>query len=285
MAQYYDDIIRENMAELLFGLAKHMLGKDIQSNKPLNVSLRETLSREPDFLQIVEVEGKELILHIEFQSTDDALMRYREAIYNILIRMQEGEELALEQHILYLGEHPPERMQPPEDSSKLLIPKYTVHYFGNFPYTDFLFSPAPEVVVFTILCNFLGQDPEKVITQIIKRLSSLCSQELAFGKYLKQLEILAKKRNLQEQVIEIQRTMPFTYNLQEDIRFKQGQQSGIKLGKAQGIKLGEERGAEKEKHIRIKRMLSKGLSPELVVEWGGYEMKLVLEIQKKMAQE
>jgi len=76
MAQHYDDIIRENMAELLFGLAKHMLGKDIQSNTPLNVSLRETLAREPDFLQIVEVEGKKLILHIEFQSTDDKQMYY-----------------------------------------------------------------------------------------------------------------------------------------------------------------------------------------------------------------
>jgi len=306
MPQYYDDIIRENMAELLFGLAKHMLGKDIQSNEPLNISLRETLSRNPDFLQLVEVDGKKLILHIEFQSTDDADMKYREAIYNLLIRMQEGEELELEQHIFYLGSERPTRMYPPEENDRRVpIPRYSVHHFGGLPYTDFLFSNAPEMVVFTILCDFQGQDPEKIVAVIIQRLTNLCTEELAFGKYLKQLEILAKKRNLQEKVIEIQRTMPFTYNLQEDIRFQQGvkvgEKRGIERGEKRGIKLGEERGkreglnigekrgiklgAEQEKRTRIKRMLSKGLTPDEVVEWGGYERKLVLEIHQKMQEQ
>ena len=297
MAQHYDDIIRENMAELLFGLAKHMLGKDIQSNTPLNVSLRETLAREPDFLQVVEVEGKKLILHIEFQSTDDKQMYYRQMIYHVLIRKQEGIELDLEQHVLYLGTKSPDKMRNPKIKD-LPPPTYQVHYFGSFPYRDFLFSSTPEMVVFTILCDFQGEDPEKVITLIIKRLTDLCIEELAFGKYIKQLEILAKKRNLQEQVIKIQGTMPFTYNLQEDIRFQQGveigvkrgekrgEERGIKLGEERGIKLGKEQGIklgeEREQRTRIKKLLLKGFSPDQIVDWMGYEKKLVLEVQSKL---
>ena len=68
-------------------------------------------------------------------------------------------------------------------------PTYQVHYFGSFPYRDFLFSSTPEMVVFTILCDFQGEDPKKVITLIIKRLTDLCVEELAFGKYIRQLEI------------------------------------------------------------------------------------------------
>jgi len=293
MPQHYDNIIRENIVELLFGLAKYMLGKDIQASEQLNLSLRKTLAREPDFLQVVEIGGKKLILHIEFQTTDDADICYREAIYNILIRMQEGEELALEQHIFYLGEKDPKKMKEGKTRNSL-IPPYTVHHFREFPYTDFLHSSSPEMVVFTILCNFLGNNPEEIITQILKRLAYLCTEELAYGKYLNQLEILAKIRNLQEQVIEIQKTMPFTYNLQEDIRFKQGiklgekrgfklgEKRGIKLGEKRGIELGEKRGEVKEQRMRIKKMLANGFSPEQIIEGAGYEEKLVLEIQKSM---
>jgi len=104
--------------------------------------------------------------------------------------------------------------------------------------------------------------------------------------------------NLQKQVIKIQGTMPFTYNLEEDIRFQQGveigikrglklakerriklgEERGIKLGKEQGIKLGEER----EQRTRIKKLLLKGFSQDQIVDWMEYEKKLVLEVQNKL---
>ena len=89
--------------------------------------------------------------------------------------------------------------------------------------------------------------------------------------------------------------MPFTYNLQEDIRFQQGvefgvkrgEKRGIKLGKEQGIKLGEERGEkrgiEKEQRSSIKKMLVKGFAIDQIVDLMGYERKLVLEVQRKLS--
>ena len=81
--------------------------------------------------------------------------------------------------------------------------------------------------------------------------------------------------------------MPFTYNLQEDIRFQQGVEfgvkRGVKLGKEDGIKLGEERGIEKEQRTRIKKLLSKGFSVDQIVDWMGYERKLVLEVKSKLS--
>jgi len=81
--------------------------------------------------------------------------------------------------------------------------------------------------------------------------------------------------------------MPFTYNLQEDIRFQQGVEFGVKRGEKRGIKLGEERGEkrgiEKEQRTRIKKLLSKGFSVDQIVDWMGYERKLVLEVKNKLS--
>jgi len=81
--------------------------------------------------------------------------------------------------------------------------------------------------------------------------------------------------------------MPFTYNLQEDIRFQQGLEigvkRGVKLGKADGIKLGEERGIEKEQRSSIKKLLLKGFAIDQIVDLMGYERKLVLEVRSKLS--
>ncbi|MES2775409.1 MAG: hypothetical protein V4722_14640 [Bacteroidota bacterium] len=51
------------------------------------------------------------------------------------------------------------------------------------------------------------------------------------GKYVLQLEVLSKLRNLQEETTKEITAMPFTYDLKTDIRYKQGVEEGIEKTK------------------------------------------------------
>ena len=83
------------------------------------------------------------------------------------------------------------------------------------------------------------------------KLQELLKGEHRFGKYLKQLEVLAKLRNLQEETLKQTADMPIVYDLETDIRFMQGEARGESKGEARG----EARGIEKNRIETAKELL------------------------------
>lgn len=68
----FDKIFRENVEQLFLPLIARELDIHIQSYVALKDKMQTTLEREMDFCyDILTVNGKRLILHIEFQSKAD----------------------------------------------------------------------------------------------------------------------------------------------------------------------------------------------------------------------
>jgi predicted transposase/invertase (TIGR01784 family) len=101
-------------------------------------------------------------------------------------------------------------------------------------------------------------------------------------KYVRQLEVLSNLRNLQEETIKQIETMPFTYNLESDIRYKQGIEKGIERGIEKGIERGIEKGIEsKSLEIANKMILSGIFSTEQIVDFSGLSLEKVKGLMKK----
>ena len=100
---------------------------------------------------------------------------------------------------------------------------------SDIDHNYFLYSNRPEDVIIAILCDFKEKSGERILETILIRLKLLSVDDLALGKYLKQLEILSNLRNLQELTIKKLSNMSFIYDLETDIRYKQGFEIGTKL--------------------------------------------------------
>jgi hypothetical protein len=100
--------------------------------------------------------------------------------------------------------------------------------FRTLDYRRFLDCSTAEEAIGAILANFAGESPETVAKEIVSRLYALSTSE--FEKYAKQLEILAKLRNLQPIIAKTLETMGLQYDLKTDLRFLQGKELGLQEG-------------------------------------------------------
>ncbi|KWT91764.1 hypothetical protein ASN18_0754 [Candidatus Magnetominusculus xianensis] len=86
-------------------------------------------------------------------------------------------------------------------------------------------------------CEGLGVQFPGLLTirEILNRLRELVPEETLRGKYIRQVEVLSQLRNLQENIYKEAEAMALVYDLERDIRFKQGREQGIILGKLEGL--------------------------------------------------
>ncbi len=86
MSGEYDKIIKETISDISDVLISKVLGINVVESTPLETKLQITDEREADFiLNVTTVEGENFVLHIEFQSTNDAGMAYRMMRYWLYI--------------------------------------------------------------------------------------------------------------------------------------------------------------------------------------------------------
>lgn len=246
----YDRIFKENIEPVLLPFAQKVLGLERAKYTSIKDDLHVTIEREPDFLKRVKEEGhvNNYILQIEFQSIDDPEMVYRMLEYRaILLRKYHCE---IRQVVFYIGQNSMKKMTKSLLMNDLSF-EYKIVDIRSFDYELFLDSSIPEEVLLAILSNFKGTSPQKVIHRILDKLQELLKGEHRFGKYLKQLEVLAKLRNLQEETLKQTADMPIVYDLETDIRFMQGEARGESKGEARG----EARGIEKNRIETAKELL------------------------------
>ncbi len=148
------------------------------------------------------------------------------------------------------------------------------------------------------MSNFKGHSPHEIIHQILLKIKEFIDKDLSYMKYVRQLEVLSNLRNLQEETIKQIETMPFTYNLESDIRYKQGIEKGIERGIEKGIERGIEKGIERGIEKGIERGIEKGIesksleiankmilsgifSTEQIVDFSGLSLEKVKGLMKK----
>ena len=103
MYNKYDKIFKENLEEIFLPLAKRLLG--IESDRMIEIpdDLQVTKELFPDFLKKVlhDINEKDFILHLEFQSADDYGMAKR--MLNYYSMLFDRYDLPVMQQVFYLG--------------------------------------------------------------------------------------------------------------------------------------------------------------------------------------
>lgn len=215
----YDKIIKENIEAILITLGKKLLGFEIKNPQPLAEKLQTTIEREPDFLKKITLEdGSDIILHLEFQRTDDLDMVYRMAEYRAIV--QRKYQLPVRQYVIFLGAEKPlmrTSLLPDEE-----IKGFELRNIHDIPVNQVIESDVPEEIVLSILTDYPEADAEMVISKIINKLKEVARSEAEFKKSLQQLITLSRIRKLEETTEKQIKTMPITYDVESDYLYRKG---------------------------------------------------------------
>jgi hypothetical protein len=301
----YDKIFKENLRQSAPLFIRKILGLvDFRLETLPQVRLQTTLEKEPDFLQRVfdakTPNGR--LLQIEFEGSDSTDADWRMAEYaGIGGKIFRSE---IDQNLLYFGNGKPKKIKGRIRHTHFTF-RYKVHSITDFSFREFLDSDTPEEVVFAILANPDGLNPGNVIQLILQKLVQLKGDSIAIRKFIHQLVMLSKKRNLRNETIKIVKAMEQYKEYEDDILYIFGEEKGMEKGLKKGIEKGLEEGMEKgiekglekgleegmEKGkllkdiIAIRNMLKKEFDAETIAEILESPLEFVLKIKMQLRQE
>ena len=222
MANDYDKIFKENIETLIPYLAEKILGINAKTLVEIPDDLQVTTERKPDFLKKVINDDETYILHIEFQTIDDAEVPYRMLEYfGMLFRYY---KIPVHQYVIYLGKHNPNLVSGFLKTNRFDF-KFEAKYLQDFDYELFINSDKPEELLLAILSNFKNTEPVEVIKRLLEKLQRISGNENRYGKYANQLQTLSRIRNLDKQTFNQLENMPFIYPheiLMRDPLYKRG---------------------------------------------------------------
>ncbi|MBF0458773.1 MAG: hypothetical protein HQK99_12865 [Nitrospirae bacterium] len=236
MSKRYDKIIKEILKDVVDTLITEVIGLKIVKSTALETKLQITNEREADFILQVELEdGSMSLLHIEFQSTNYSKMVYRELRYWVYLTEVHGIQPL--QYVFYIGNEP--LTMKDTLSTKTTTHKYNLIDMRDVDCEKFLYSDKPEEVIISILCNYQQKGVTIFIRDILSRLKELVPEETLRGKYVRQVEVLSQLRDLQDEVSKEAEAMALVYDLERDVRFKQGRERGMLEGTKRGVEKGK----------------------------------------------
>ncbi|WP_448528395.1 hypothetical protein [Raineya sp.] len=268
MAQDYDKLIKQNIEEIILPLAEKLLNISPKQLEEIPDDLQVTLERRPDFLKKVlhQDSRQDYILHIEFQVEDSEEMLYRMVEYfAILLRKY---RLPIKQYVFFIGNREIRKM-----FSDLQLENFSFAYkiinLQTYSYKLFLNSDIPEEIILAILADFEDKKAEEVTIEILQQIKALSLETFRKEKCVVHLELLANLRNLQEVVQNLLEKMALVYNLENDLRFKQGLEKGLQKGLFNGVK----------------NMLMQGFSMEQIASLLEVSMDFIKEVAQKIQEE
>jgi predicted HTH domain antitoxin len=260
MAQDYDKIFKENIEEIILPLAKKVLNIDPEGLEEIPDDLQYTIERKPDFLKKVihKDSTKDYVLHIEFQVVDEPKMVYRMLeYYALLFRDYKIEN---KQYVFYIGSG--KAKMPTQVSHKKLQFSFEVINMQEIDYHQFINSSKPEEVILAILADFGKDKPQTVIDAILEKILIVTKPNLQQQKIVRQLEIISKLRKLQAKVIKSLNIMALTYDIKNDIRYKEGKEEGLS--------------------IAIENLLAANISQKQIAEYLKVSLERVQKVAKTM---
>jgi len=275
----FDKIFKENIESLLPSLSQHFFGLDLSKAtfKTISPSIVRAVDREVDFLKRVKIEGQAaFILHIEFQTYDDADMLYRMAEYKAIL--QRKYQLEVRQYVLYLGES--------RSSMQIELPNihqitgYELIEINRWKPTQVLNSGIPELIIMAILSDYPRSDAQQIVNRILKKLLDLNLAPNQLKARIQQLMTLAQIRKLDTIIFQEVNKMPIELDITESVLYQKGKESGFEQGLSEGLTKGKETGFSEG---LIHGML---LSEKFTIQEIAKQLKVseeqVLQIQQKM---
>jgi len=267
----FDKVIKENIEAIFIPLLNKLLNLSIAESFEIKDKIQKTIEREPDYLKrIIDNKGNQFILQLEFQTTDNPEMVYRMAEYKAIL--QRKYQLPVRQFVIYLGANQSSmRTKLPESEQITGFELTSIH---DFPVEEILASDIPEEIILSILADFPKADTEKVIRLIIDKLQQSSKDENELMRYIQQLLVLSRLRNLTIETKQIIRDMPITYDITKDGLYLEGIEKGIEKGRKEGI-------LQEKREVIVKALQNKKLTIEEIAELADVSIDFVLSIQSE----
>jgi predicted transposase YdaD len=128
-----------------------------------------------------------------------------------------------------------------------------------------LSSDVPEEIILAVLSNFRGKKPAEVLKGILRKLKDISGEEITLRKYLRQLAVLARLRNLTQETQKQVTNMGLLYDITKDYLYQEGLEKG------------------QQKAIDIIQMLQDGtMSTENISELTGVSIEYVQRMAEKL---
>jgi len=256
----YDKILKENIGEFFLSLSKKYLGIEVSQSEELKDQLQTTLAKEADFLRLIyTTQGEKFILQLEFQTADEKDMIYRMQEYFAIL--QKKYKLPIKQFVIYLGKTEPSMLsQLPEEE---IFKGFELKNLYQMDYEKILDSDIPEEIILAILCDFKEENANEVLVKIIGRLRELSRDEITLKKYIRQILVLSRLRDLTTLTTKQLKNMAIIYDVEKDVLYKKGEELGLKKGEELGLKKGEELGLKKGEELGLKKTKIQGVQKAL----------------------
>ncbi|TAH30598.1 MAG: hypothetical protein EAZ06_02765 [Cytophagales bacterium] len=200
-------------------------------------------------------------------------MIYRMQEYYAILRKKY--KIPVEQIVIYLDKKPSKmQTQLPDNEVFKGFQLLSLHQIN---YKSFLNSGIAEEVILAILCDFEEDKVEDVLEKIILTLKKINNNNIALEKYIRQILVLSRLRNLEEifyNTIENNMGTTFGINIKNDIFYKRGQMEGKAEGEVE-VEM------QKSKQVAIKG-IEKGFDNEMISELTGLSIAQIEQIRKEI---
>ena len=285
--QDFDIVLKDLFVEIFLPFISQQLGIKMENIVPIDTNIKRTQERRIDFACKV-LEEEEYIIQIEFQTGNDRKMHYRMLNYYETLSNIEG--LSVNQLLVYVGKDKMTMRSTIEHPN--LKFNYKILDISTINYHELVDSAFPEAIIVAILSDFNNENPEDVITTILRNLRKCVNENSRLQRYYVGLEILSELRNLEFETTKQIRDMPITgidirktYFYQEVSRLSR--EDGFNEGKDEGLSQGLSKGlsqAETMLENTAINMLKKGMSVDIVVDCTGLSTSKVKALLKKINQ-
>jgi len=283
----YDKILKENFESVLRPLFERYLGIQIIEFEKLDPKLQTTVETETDFMRIVGTEkGERFILHIEFQSHNEKGMIYRVKEYDGII--QRKYQLEIRHFVIYLGAKPMTMRTQLQEHE--VFRGFDTLSIKDLNFDEFLASQIPEEIIFAILADFKGEQPEQVIRSIIEKLKRVSPDPAALKKYIAQLQMLSQLRKLDDETIKITDNMPVIIDITQNAAYKRALKQDLEKAHIEfeqtRIKFEQTRTEfENKTKSAVINMLKRGMSVSDITEIMDVDIDYVIKIKNELDEE
>jgi hypothetical protein len=221
----YDKILKENMERSLGSIIHHTMGLHVINSEEIPDDIQHTKERKPDVLKkVTDQHNNTYILHMELQSTNERDMVYRMVEYRVML--QRKYRLPVKQYVLYLGKD--KLTMITSISEEDFTFKYKIVSLQDVDYKTYLQKDTPEERILAVLANFREDSEEEAFLSIVKAVKAVTSGELEEGKYIKQLSVLSKLRNLKIKNEDIMLLSSTTFKIEDNFLYISGEYNGKK---------------------------------------------------------
>jgi hypothetical protein len=142
---------------------------------------------------------------------------------------------------------------------------FTLQSLRDYDYQSLLASDVPEEIILAVLSNFKGKKPAEVLKDILGKLKEKAGEEMTLRKYIRQLSVLARLRNLTKETQQQVTDMGLLYDITKDYLYQEGLEKG------------------QEKAIDIIQMLQNDtMSTEKIAELTGVSIEYVQRMAEKL---